>query len=69
MSESGYLISKIDGSKDGYTILALVAASILYEFGAYLPPHKEKYEKVNYSNYVLVCTFNECVRRKPYEKI
>ena len=39
MSESGYLISKIDGSKDGYTILALVAASILYEFGAYLPPH------------------------------
>jgi hypothetical protein len=39
MSESGYLISKTEGSKDGYTILSLVAASILYEFGEYLPPH------------------------------
>jgi hypothetical protein len=39
MSESGYLISKTDGSKDGYTILFLVAASILYEFGEYFPPH------------------------------
>ncbi len=33
MSLSGNLTSKIDGSKDGYTILSLVAASILYEFG------------------------------------
>ena len=39
MSESGYLTSKTDGSKDGYTILSLVAESILYEFGEYFPPH------------------------------
>jgi hypothetical protein len=33
MSVSGNFISKTDGSNDGYTILLLVAASILYEFG------------------------------------
>ena len=39
MSESGNLTSKTDGSNDGYTILSLVAASMLYEFVEYLPPH------------------------------
>ena len=39
MSESGYLISKTDGSKDGYNILSLIAASTLYELSAYWPPH------------------------------
>jgi hypothetical protein len=39
MSASGNLISKTEGSKDGYTILSLVAASILYEFEEYLPEH------------------------------
>ena len=39
MSESGNLISKTEGSNDGYTTLFLVAASILYEFVEYLPPH------------------------------
>jgi hypothetical protein len=39
MSPLGNLISKTEGSNDGYTILSLVAASILYEFGEYLPPH------------------------------
>ena len=39
MSASGNLISKIEGSNDGYTILSLVAASILYEFEEYFPEH------------------------------
>jgi hypothetical protein len=35
MSEFGNLISKTQGSKDGYIILSFVAASILYEFVEY----------------------------------
>jgi hypothetical protein len=39
MSEFGNLISKTQGSKDGYIILSFVAASILYEFIEYCPLH------------------------------